>query len=240
MKPSLIVVTLLLSLFLLETEGVAQPLAKSVRRYIRHGNKYFHTGQRDQATVEYMRAYQSDSVNALVTYNLATSLFPREWKLLSAGQRDTVVAHFDKAAQAEQNPIRRSMAYHNMGVAFQSGGDLRQAIEAYKNCLRCNPHDDEARYNLVLCQRQLKDQPQQNGDDGNNQQQQDQQEQQNQQQEQQPQDQQPQDQQPPQQQNQDWIEQMMNAAEQHERQVRRRLDEHQQGQPQRRRNEKNW
>ncbi len=228
-----------MSILFCDTVVVAQPLSKPVRRYIRHGNKFFHTGQRDQATVEYMRAYQSDSASALVTYNLATSLFPPEWKLLSAGQRDTVVAHFDRAAQAEQNPIRRSMSYHNMGVAFQSGGDLQRAIEAYKNCLRCNPHDDEARYNLVLCQRQLKDQPQQNGDDGSDQQQEQQDQQQEQQQDQQ-QDQQPQEQQPPQQQDQDWIDQMMNAAEQHERQVRRRIDEHQQGQPQRRRNQKNW
>ena len=105
-----------------------------------------------------------------------------------------------------------------------------------------NPNDNEARYNLVLCQRQLKDQPQQNDSTGNsqNQQQQQQEQQQEQQNQQQQQQQQQPEQQQPQNDNQDWIEQLLNAADQHEKQVRRRLDE-QQGQPNRRqRNEKNW
>lgn len=220
--------------------GQAQ-LSKEARRNIRHGNRMFHTGQRDQATVSYMKAFQSDSTSALVQYNLATSLFPNEWKLLSPGQRDTVVARLNSAAQAEPNPIRRSMSFHNIGVAMQSAGELQQAIEAYKQCLRCNPADDEARYNMVLCQRQLKDQPQQNNDGNNEQQQQDQQ-QQDQQQNQQNQDQQQQQNQDQQQdqQNQDWIEQMLNAADQHERQVRRRIDEQQNRPQQRRGNVKNW
>ncbi|MBQ9356382.1 MAG: tetratricopeptide repeat protein, partial [Prevotella sp.] len=138
-------------------------LSKEVRRNVRHGNRMFHSGQRDQATVSYMKAFQADSTSSLVQYNLATSLFPNEWKLLSGGQRDTVIARLASAAQAEQNPIRRSMSYHNIGVAMQSAGQLQQAIEAYKQCLRCNPADDEARYNMVLCQRQLKDQPQDGG-----------------------------------------------------------------------------
>lgn len=223
------------------TAQAQQQLSSQVRRYIRHGNKFFHTGQRDQATVEYMKAWQADSTSALVGYNLATSMFPNEWKTLSAGQCDTVVARFQQAAQAETNPLRRSMSYHNAGVALQSAGQLSQAIEAYKQCLRCNPHDDEARYNMVLCQRQLKDQPQQDNQGDNEQQdQQDQQQEQQQDQNQQQQQQDQPDQQPPQEQDQNWIEQMMNAAEQHERQVRRRLDEHQNQPSRRRRNEKNW
>ena len=239
-----------LTLFLCLACGVSviaqNQLSKEVRRNVRHGNRMYHTGQRDQATVAYMKAFQADSTSSLVQYNLATSLFPNEWKLLSPGMRDTVVARLSSAAQAEPNPIRRSMSYHNIGVAMQSAGQLRQAIEAYKQCLRCNPADDEARYNMVLCQRQLKD-----GDGGNdqqdNQQQDDQQQQNDQQQDDQQQDDQQQNQDQPQdqpqqdqQQNQDWIEQMLNAADQHERQVRRRIDE-QQNRPQRRRgNVKNW
>lgn len=222
--------------------GQAQ-LSNDVRRNVRHGNRMLHTGQRNQATVAYMKAFQADSTSALVQYNLATSLFPDEWKLLSPGMRDTVVARLASAAQAEPNPIRRSMSFHNIGVAMQSAGQLRQAIEAYKQCLRCNPADDEARYNMVLCQRQLKDD---DGDGGGGEPQDDQQQNQDQQQDDQQQDQnqqQNQDQPQPQQdqqQSQDWIDQMLNAADQHERQVRRRIDEQKNRLQQRRLNEKNW
>lgn len=230
---------------------------KDVRRYVKRGNRLIHSGQRDKAYEQYLKAYQADSTDVLVNYNLATSMFPDEWKIMKPDtKRDSVMSqHFLRAADehAEDNPQRRSMAYYNIGVqhqvrANQSGDDqqkyqqLQQAIECYKQALRNNPHDDEARYNLVLCQRQLPEnnnnqQQDQNGDQQQQQQKQDQQQQQQQQQQNQDQ----QDQQPPQQeQNQDWIEQMLNAAEQREKQVRRRIDENQQSQPQRRGNVKNW
>ena len=229
---------------------------KEVRRYVKRGNRMIHSGQRDKAYEQYKKAYQVDSTNVLVNYNLATSMFPDEWKIMKTdNKRDSVMAqHFMWAADehAEDNPQRRSQSYHNMGVmhqirANQSGDDqqkyqqLQQAIECYKQALRNNPHDDEARYNLVLCQRQLPkgDGEGQQNPDGDQQQEQQQEQQQQQQQQQQEQ----QQEQPPQQQqeqNQEWIEQMLNAAEQREKQVRRRIDEKQQGQPQRRNKEKNW
>ena len=229
---------------------------KDVRRYVKRGNRMIHMGQRDKAFEQYKKAHQADSINTLVNYNLATSMFPNEWKLMKPDTiRDKeMMQYFMQAGneRSEDNPARRSLAYHNLGVmhqvrANQSGDDqqkyqqLQQAIEAYKQALRNNPHDDEARYNLVLCQRQLPKGGGQGQQDQNGYQQQEDKkdEQQQQQQQQQDQQQQPQQEQQ-QQQNQEWIEQMLNAAEQHEKQVRRRLDEKQQYQQKRRTNEKNW
>jgi Ca-activated chloride channel family protein len=230
---------------------------KEVRRYVKRGNKMMHTGQRDKAYEQYRKAFELDSANTLVCYNMGTSMYPEEWKIMKQdAKRDSVMTGLFQHAgdpHAQDNPLRRSMAFHNLGVmhqirANQSGEDqqkyqqLQQAIEYYKQALRNNPQDDEARYNLVLCQRQLpkgNGQGQQNPEGDKQQEQQDKQEQQQQQQQQQQQKQE----QPPQQQeqqNQEWIEQMLNAAEQREKQTRRRLDEKQQGQPQRRQNEKNW
>ena len=50
------------------------------------------------------------------------------------------------------------MAYHNMGVICQKHQMFSEAIEAYKESLRNNPSDNETRYNLELCRRQLKNQ----------------------------------------------------------------------------------
>lgn len=248
------IITCLILLFAVSSASAQN--VKEVRRHVKRGNRMMHTGQRDKAYEQYRKAYDADSTNTLVNYNLATSMFPDEWKIMKAdAKRDSVMAgHLLRSADehAEDNPLRRSQAYHNIGVmhqirANQSGDDqqkyqqLQQAIEAYKQALRNNPHDDEARYNLVLCQHQL---PKGNGEgqqnpDGDKQQEQ-QKEQQNQQQQQQQQNQE-QQQQPQQEQNQEWIEQMLNAAEQREKQTRRRLDEKQQNQSNRRRqNEKNW
>ena len=244
-------------IFLFCVSAVQAQSVKDVRRYVKRGNRLMHTGQRDKAYEQYKKAHQADSTNTQVNYNLATSMFPNEWKLMKPDTiRDKEMASYFMQAgddRVEDNPIRRSMAFHNYGVmhqvrANQSGDDqqkyqeLQQAIEAYKQALRNNPHDDEARYNLVLCQRQLpknNGEGQQNQDGDQQQEKQDKKEQQEQQQNQQQQ--QEQDQQQQQEQSQEWIEQMLNAAEQREKQVRRRLDEKQQNQSnQRRTNEKNW
>lgn len=257
MKNKRIFLFAFLSLFLATSVGGQN--IKDVRRYVKRGNKMIRAGQRDKAYEQYRKAFELDSTNVLVNYNLATSMFPSEWKIMPQdAKRDTAMMMlFQRAGdpRLQMNPIRQSMANHNLGVmhqirANQSGEDqqkyqeLQKAIEAYKQALRANPHDDEARYNLVLCQRQL---PKGNGDgqqdqNGDQQQKQDKKDEQQQQQQQQQQQDQQQNQQPPQQeQNQEWIEQMLNAAEQREKQTRRHLDEQQQNQQNRRRqNEKNW
>ena len=212
---------------------------RQARKLIRKGNALYRADKRQEAQVDYLKAYRADSTDARVQYNLATSMFPQDYKLVQKERCDTMAMMFERAAQAETNPLRKAKAYHNEGVAYQGVKDFGKAIEAYKNALRCNPNDDESRYNLVLCQRQLKNQG-----GGNNNQQQDKQDQQDKQQQQQEkqdkqkkQDQQQQQQEPPM--SKENAEQLLNAAMQREKETQKRMKEAQQ-QPQRRRIEKNW
>lgn len=213
---------------------------RQARKLIRKGNALYRADKRQEAQVDYLKAYRADSTDARVQYNLATSMFPQDYKLVQKERCDTMAMMFERAAQAETNPLRKAKAYHNEGVAYQGVKDFGKAIEAYKNALRCNPNDDESRYNLVLCQRQLKNQG-----GGNNQQQdkqdkqdqQDKQQQQQQQKKQKKQDQQQQQQEPPM--SKENAEQLLNAAMQREKETQKRMKEAQQ-QPQRRRIEKNW
>ena len=211
---------------------------RQARKLIRKGNALYRADKRQEAQVDYLKAYRADSTDARVQYNLATSMFPQDYKLVQKERCDTMAMMFERAARAETNPLRKAKAYHNEGVAYQGVKDFGKAIEAYKNALRCNPNDDESRYNLVLCQRQLKNQS-----GGNNNQQQDKQDQQDKQQQQQQQkkqekqDQQQQQQEPPM--SKENAEQLLNAAMQREKETQKRMKEAQQ-QPQRRRIEKNW
>ena len=214
---------------------------RQARKYIRSGNSLFRQGRQHDATVDYFKAVNADSTDARAQYNLATSMFPENWKMVKKEQTDTMVQTLIKAAELEQNPLRRSKAFHNVGTIFQNAKDFKKAIEAYKNALRSNPNDDESRYNLVLCQRQLKDDDQdQNGDNGQDNQQDDKQqqdEQQQQQQQQQQQDQQQQEQKEPPMSKEN-AEQLLNAAMQEEKKTQEKMQQMQQGQ--RRQIEKNW
>ena len=216
---------------------------RQARKLIRKGNALYRADKRQEAQVDYLKAYRADSTDARVQYNLATSMFPQDYKLVQKERCDTMAMMFERAAQAETNPLRKAKAYHNEGVAYQGVKDFGKAIEAYKNALRCNPNDDESRYNLVLCQRQLKNQgggnnnQQQDKQDKQDQQDKQQQQQQQQQKKQKKQDQQQQQQEPPM--SKENAEQLLNAAMQREKETQKRMKEAQQ-QPQRRRIEKNW
>ena len=75
------IILLFSALFCLSGTIQAQNV-KYVRRYVKRGNRMIHTGQRDKAYEQYRKAFELDSANVLVDYNLATSMFPDEWKIM--------------------------------------------------------------------------------------------------------------------------------------------------------------
>ncbi|MBR1933555.1 MAG: VWA domain-containing protein [Prevotella sp.] len=224
-KPAVAALLLLLSLG-------AQ--AQTDRQHIREGNRHFQRGDFEKAEVAYSKALEKNDKNPQAHYNLGLSLMAQK-------KDSAAVDQFAKASLLEPNPLRKARSFHNVGVVCQQHKMYAEAIEAYKQALRLTPGDDETRYNLVLCQHQLKNQ-QQNPDQQNQQQQQqnkDEKQQQDQQQKQQ-QDQQKQEQQEQKpQMSRENAEQLLNAAMQQEKQTQQRLKETEK-QGQRRQNDKNW
>ena len=210
--------------------------AQNVRDYIRRGNRQYRDSVYDKAQVQYQKGFEKDSNYVEIDYNLANSL-------LVQGQPKEAMRLYEKASKVEHDKVKRHMIFHNMGVILQSQKQFGPAIEAYKEALRNDPKDDETRYNLVLCQRQLKNQNQQGGGQDNKEgdkQEKDQQKQEQQKQEQKKDEQKQQKQQ--QQENQmskENAEQMLNAAMQNERQTQDKVKKQlQQSQP--RRLQKQW
>jgi len=59
-------------------------------------------------------------------------------------------------AVAAQNPVIKSAALYNAGTAMFRQGKLEDAVEEYKAALRLNPSDPDAKHNLEMAQRLLK------------------------------------------------------------------------------------
>ena len=207
--------------------------AQTDRQYVRQGNRLFQAGDYPNAEVAYRKALEKNDRNPQALYNLGNSL-------LMQNKDSAAVVEFEKATKAEPNELRKSKAFHNMGVVCQRHKMFGEAIEAYKQSLRLNPHDDETRYNLELCKRQQKQQQQdqQNKDNKDNKDQQ-KQDQQKQDQQKQQQDKQKQQQQSEPKMSKENAEQLLNAAMQQEKQTQERMKKAQQ-RPQRRSIEKNW
>ena len=209
--------------------------AQTDRQLVRQGNKQFRAGDYAAAEVSYRKALEKNDRNAQALYNLGNAL-------LAQNKDSAAVVEFEKSTKVETNDLRKSMAYHNMGVICQRHQMFGDAIEAYKQSLRLNPHDDETRYNLELCKRQQKKQQDQNKDNKNDQKKdqkdKDKQDQQKQNQQKQQDKQQDEQKQEPKMSKEN-AEQLLNAGMQQEKQTQERMKKAQQ-QPQRRNIQKNW
>ena len=141
--------------------GTAQAGAQTDRNLIRQGNRAFKSQKWAVAETQYRKAIFKNQKNPQAIYNLGCALM--------AQQKDSMaIQQFTHAAQLETNRLRRAASYHNMGVIMQNHREYAQAIEYYKMALRCNPQDNETRYNLALCKKLLKNNPQNKDKNKNN------------------------------------------------------------------------
>ena len=141
--------------FALMVLGLAKVGAQNDRNFIRQGNRAYHKQKWAAAETQYRKAISKNQKNPQAIYNLGCALM--------AQQKDSMaIQQFTNAAQLETNRLRRAASCHNMGVIMQNHQQYAQAIEYYKMALRCTPQDNATRYNLALCKKLLKNNPQQN------------------------------------------------------------------------------
>ena len=227
-------VMILFAATMLAIPATAQNDNQSARKHIRQGNRQFHGNNYTEAETSYRKAIQSNARNAQAQFNLGNAL-------MAQNKDSLAIVQFENAAKMETAPLRKSMSYHNIGVICQKHQMFQEAIEAYKSALRLNPKDDQTRYNLELCKRQLKNQGGQNqnkddkgnGDKDKQEKQKDENKEKNQDQNK--------DNQQQQQQNmsKENAEQLLNAAMQREKATQEKMQKAMQ-QPNRRQLDKNW
>ena len=205
---------------------------KTYRDYLRSGNRLYRDSNYTAADVDYRKALEANNRSAQAHFNLGNALL-RQQKPKEA------MESYEKAAKLETNKTRLSKIYHNMGVILQSQKQFGPAIECYKNALRRNPADDESRYNLALCQYQLKNNPQQDQNKNEDKQSDKKDQSQNKDKQEEKQKQQQQQQQNNDKMSKENAEQLLRAAMQNEKNTQERIKKAM-AQPQRKRLEKQW
>ena len=134
--------------------SVVNICAQNDRQLIRQGNRLFRSQEYEKAEAAYRKAIAANSNNPEAHYNLGCALM--------AQQKDSAAVNaLENSAKLQQDRNRRAQAFHNIGVICQQKKMFSEAAEAYKESLRNNPKDDETRYNLALCMKQIKNQPKQ-------------------------------------------------------------------------------
>ena len=102
-----------------------------------------------KAVNEYAKALEAEPSNITAKFNQANALFKLDKKVEAA------VIYNDVVKMATDKSLL-SKAWYNKGVILSNQQNLEESIEAYKNALRNNPDDKEARENLQKAMLELK------------------------------------------------------------------------------------
>jgi|SRR5690554_2458596 len=158
----------------------------------REGNEQYKSGRYDEAILEYTEALEKNPEYTEALFNTGNALqeksrrlFENAEKTEDPAQREALLkeavelstkaaSQFAAVASKAKTREEKNKAQYNLGNARLFSGELEQSIEAYKEALRNNPEDDDARYNLAYAQHLL--QKNQNEGEGGDQEQEPQQE----------------------------------------------------------------
>lgn len=222
---------LLILVWVLLAGSLSAVAQTSPRKLLRQGNKAYADSAFVEAETNYHKVIDMEPNNAKAHYNLGNAFL---WQR----KGDEAMKAYETAAKIDDSKSLKGNAHHNMGVVLQSARQYGPAIEAYKEALRNNPGDDEARYNLALCQYLLKNQ-QQNQDQDQQQDQEKEEKEEQKKQEDKNSEQQQQQEQQEQEMSKENAEQLLNAAKQDEKETQEKIKKAMQ-QVQRRKLEKQW
>jgi tetratricopeptide (TPR) repeat protein len=120
-----------------------------VEKIIQTGNDYYKQQQYAKASEEYKMAVATDPINTTARFNLANALYKQDKKV-------DAVQLFAEIAGTSTAKETRSKAFYNKGVILSDQKNLEESIDAYKNALRNNSADKEARENLQKALLELK------------------------------------------------------------------------------------
>ena len=120
-----------------------------VEKATQKGNEYYKQQQFEKAAEEYNKALLADPENTTTKFNLANSLQKQ-------GKQDEALKSFSELSEKANEKELRSKSFYNKGVVLTQQKKLEESIEAYKNSLRQNPDDKEARENLQKALLELK------------------------------------------------------------------------------------
>jgi len=127
-------------------------------KLIRKGNSEYLNKSFDDAELSYRKALDKNLDRQETVYNLGNTLYQQE-------RYKDAVMRYEESIKDFENDEERALAYHNLGNSLLSetlkkidsqqpvaADSLNASINAFKEALKLNPRDADARYNLTYAQ----------------------------------------------------------------------------------------
>lgn len=145
--------TIVVLLLFVGNEASAQWMKE--RGWVRKGNRQFERKEFDKSLEIYAKAlyYKPDSFEA--QYDLASALYKTE-KYDKA--EELLISMLSDTTRTE---LERGELAYNLGNTQFAQQKYQEALMSYRYAMRCNPSDEDAKYNYALTKRMLQQQQQQ-------------------------------------------------------------------------------
>lgn len=125
------------------------------RGWVRKGNRQYAKSNYEQSVVNYENALKYDSLLFEAKYDLASALYRTE--------------RYDKAegilmsllSDTTRTELERGEVSYNLGNTQFAQKKYKEALASYRYAMRCNPNDEDAKFNYAFTKLKLQDQQQQ-------------------------------------------------------------------------------
>lgn len=143
---------------------------KRERNLIKQGNEYFNKKQYSKAEESYSRVLEINPNSQIAKYNLgSTMLRQRGGNSEKDVARDSLISRYlsDVGSNTSAPASLRAHSFYNLGKLAYDSQDYANSVNYFKQSLKIDPKDDQARKNLRMAQKKLQ-QNQQNQDKNKN------------------------------------------------------------------------
>ena len=137
-------------------------------KLLNKGNEFYQNNEFEKSEYYYKKALEKDNKYYKANINIGHSLFKQAQSLIENGN-DTIgidklkesEAFYSNSIELTKNKKEKAIGYYNLGNSQLLSNQIDKSIESYKNSLRNEPNNLEAKHNLALAQ-SLQQQQQQN------------------------------------------------------------------------------
>lgn len=114
------------------------------------GNKLYRRGKYEEALEQYKKAQVKDPKLMIVDYNIGCGQYKTKAYKEASEEFTKIISSLEKKELKEK-------AVYNLGNVLFKSGDLESSIEVYKQVLRLNSDDIDAKINLEFAQKMLEE-----------------------------------------------------------------------------------
>jgi len=143
------------ALLLLFMGGEVSAQQMKERGLVRKGNRQFKREQFEKSVDSYQRALQHDSTSFEAKYDLASALYRTE---RYEKAEKTLLGIVNDTTRTE---LERGEVAYNLGNTQFAQQKYKEALSSYRQAMRCNPNDEDAKFNYAFTKRLIQQQEQQ-------------------------------------------------------------------------------